>query len=608
MKKKLLEWLSLFLIGTVAILGGLLAGKASAAEQGDVITKMYVTNREGNPLTDEIDQWEQFRLNADFKLPNNTVKAGDTTTVSLPKEITFATSASFDVQDSSGNVVAKAVVDKDTKKVTLTYTDFVENHSDISGTFFFYIRADHTQITEKQQVPLNITVNNKVFPAGSFTFKGITVPKGEPIEKSGWQNASNPRIGQYYIAVNRANTNLKNTKIVDKLQGSYLNYVPGSFIIEKGKWVYENGDWALKNASTVTDQYPAKITGSSFSIDFGDLDADTGFAISYQVNIPYTPVDGEAFGNSATLTANNRSAQTVDSKYYFLAAGGQAEGYTYNVKIKKVNEQGQPLASAVFDLIRVKTGQTVGQLTTDNSGEATLGGLLKDAYILRETSAPKGYVKADDISVSADDFDTGSKTAQKTITNKAEVTTTTETSTTESSTVTTPETSSTTNTTTESTTLEDTTTENSTTTVTEGSTTTTEVLTETTDPTTTAVENVTTATSTTSAETTVSNTNTTSQSLSTSSSVRETSTTDQTTVIPQSSASTISSNVDKISSSTKRSAVEKTAAKTSSSQTKKSHKWGLPSTGEYASVYLSLLGLLLISAVGIYHYKKNSSL
>ncbi|MEK1367045.1 Cna B-type domain-containing protein, partial [Limosilactobacillus fermentum] len=47
--------------------------------------------------------------------------------------------------------------------------------------------------------------------------------------------------------------------------------------------------------------------------------------------------------------------------------------------------------------------------------------LLKDDYIIRETSAPSGYTLAKDVTVSADSFD--SKGATATITDKKAVTT-----------------------------------------------------------------------------------------------------------------------------------------------------------------------------------------
>ena len=135
---------------------------------------MYLTDSKGNELTSsDVDQWQEFRINVEFKLHNNEIKAGDTTDVQLPDVVTLASTGSFDIKDQDGNVVAKAVVDQQTKVVTITYEPYVETHSDVKGTFYFYVRADHNVIKKAKEVPIDITVEGKLFPAGKINFTGI---------------------------------------------------------------------------------------------------------------------------------------------------------------------------------------------------------------------------------------------------------------------------------------------------------------------------------------------------------------------------------------------------------------------------------------------------
>ncbi|MFX3762243.1 prealbumin-like fold domain-containing protein, partial [Streptococcus suis] len=74
-------------------------------------------------------------------------------------------------------------------------------------------------------------------------------------------------------------------------------------------------------------------------------------------------------------------------------------GYVYTIQVNKVNEAGESLSGAVFDVIRVRSGATVGQITTDASGKGTLGSLLNDEYILREVTPPTGYSLGEDVIV-----------------------------------------------------------------------------------------------------------------------------------------------------------------------------------------------------------------
>ena len=104
--------------------------------------------------------------------------------------------------------------------------------------------------------------------------------------------------------------------------------------------------------------------------------------------------------------------------YKILGAGGSGEGYSLSVEINKTDPDGNPLKDAVFDIIRVRSGATVGQITTDANGHAKLDGLLRDDYILHESMAPNGFEPAEDVNVLSADFDSGTKKASKTIIDK----------------------------------------------------------------------------------------------------------------------------------------------------------------------------------------------
>ena len=62
--------------------------------------------------------------------------------------------------------------------------------------------------------------------------------------------------------------------------------------------------------------------------------------------------------------------------------------------VKTDAENGRPLPGAVFGLYDTD-GQKLAELTTDGNGEATRHGLVKGAYVLKELSAPEGYVAED---------------------------------------------------------------------------------------------------------------------------------------------------------------------------------------------------------------------
>ena len=104
-----------------------------------------------------------------FKLPNS-IHKGDTSTITLPSDFTFNANLDFDVMSSDGNVVAKAHVDAATGKMTLTYTDYVESHSDITGKITAAIRIKTDKVTDYGKKTINLDVNGKLVPAGEINY------------------------------------------------------------------------------------------------------------------------------------------------------------------------------------------------------------------------------------------------------------------------------------------------------------------------------------------------------------------------------------------------------------------------------------------------------
>mgnify|MGYP000335275532 FL=1 len=400
------------------------APKSEAAVQSDVITKFEVTDENGNPLTGEVEKWQKIRVYGTFKLPDNQVHEGDTTVLELPDQFKFGDGiAPFDLKDANGQVVAKAVPNPRNRTVTLTYTKYVETHSGVKGRFYFYIRVNHEEYWQPQNIPVAINVSGKVPPHPTIKFKGVGVPHTYVLRKGSWQvsGGPNPVIG-YTINVNENNQVIQGGFIYDVLKTPGVAYNKSSIVIKKGTWVIENNQRVLKNPVDVTNQYPVnwKPDDSGFTINFGDISSSEGFEVGYTANIGYEPVDGEIFDNDIVLTGKNGQIKAQTEHFKFMKAGGQAEGYIFKIKIKKENEKGEPLKDAKFNVVRVRTNKVVGTLTTNASGEAEVGGLLRDEYKIIETDAPAGYKKlteAEAITVNPADFGSDS-IALKTIKNE----------------------------------------------------------------------------------------------------------------------------------------------------------------------------------------------
>ena len=389
-----------------------------AAKEIDAITQFSITDKDGKPLNKPLQQWERFKINGTFTLPNNEVQEGDYTTITLPKELVLVKSSDFDIVDKNGNVVARAAVDAENRTLKLTYTKYVEDKSDITGSFYFYTYINHDIVKEKKKVPIEIAVNRKVIKVGEPEFGGPTPPSQDNLIKSG--NFQSDSTITYDLVVNSSGKAIRDAKVTDILTTPKISYIRNSFKIYKGKWVIKDNRWVLQNRTDVTSQFTVKfLSDSSFSIRLGDIKAGEGYHVIYKAKPNYKLQNGEIIKNTATLwSSQTKIVETIRPNMY-LEAGGSAEGYVYSITLHKKDEtSGSPLAGAVFRVTRDRNGAVVGDFTTDSTGKVTIPNLLKDNYTIKEIKAPDGYqLIGKEIKVKPEDFGT-TKSITKDIVNK----------------------------------------------------------------------------------------------------------------------------------------------------------------------------------------------
>ena len=595
----------------------------------DTIKNVKVSNNEGGVLDWELKQWATFRLNAEFDLSGKNVKAGDQTIITVPDAI-IINSDNIEIKDINTNeVIAHAKLSADNKSITLTYTDYVEKHSDTHGSFFFYARVDFKKHPQQGEIPVEITINKETIPAGKVSFTGIGDGDPSLLSKTSWVNEGDKREVQYTISVNRTKQNVKSVTIEDHLKFTNASYVKDSIKVIKGKFSYETGEWVFSNRVDVTDQHKITVSedGQSFVVELGDMTEEDQYRISYNVRLNYEPVDGELLKNDATLKGEGVVVTEFTNAALVQIAGGAGVGYVYSINIHKVDEANQPLKGAKFKVVRQANNQVIGEYVSDDNGNIAVNKLLKDKYIITEVEAPSGYIIKDaDTEVNVDDFG-ADLSATKTIVNPKEeptTTTTTEEPTTSTTTTEAPTTSTTTTeapttTSTTTTTEEHKPTSSTTTTTEEPKTTSTTTTTTTEEPkttsstTTTTEEPKTTSSTTTTTEepkTTSSTTTTTEESKTTSSTTtttEEPKTTSSTTTTTEEPKTTSSTTTTTAESKTTSSTTTTTGEEPKSTVSTTTDKPELPNTGEGKGTLVTIIGFVtLISSIGaIAFLRKN---
>ena len=389
-----------------------------APKEIDAITKFSITDHNGKPLDKPLQQWEQFKIDGQFKLPNNDVHEGDYTTFKISENLVLVSTPNFDIKDKDGQVVARATIDPENRLLKLTYTKYVENKSDVSGSFYFYTYVNHHIVKEKKKVPLQITVNRNIVPIGEVEFGGLTPPSQKDLTKVG--NFKPDNTITYDITVNQSGKEIPDAKVTDILKTPNISYVKDSFEIYKGKWVIKDNRWVLENKKTVTTQFNVEfLSDSEFSIKLGKINKDEGYHIKYKAKANYKLQSGEVVENIASLWSSETKIIDSIAKTTYLEAGGSAEGYVYSITLHKKDEtSGSSLAGAVFRVTRDRNGAVVGNFTTDSTGKVTIPNLLKDNYTIKEIKAPDGYqLTGKEIKVKPENFNS-SKSYSLDISNK----------------------------------------------------------------------------------------------------------------------------------------------------------------------------------------------
>ncbi|MDK7121421.1 Cna B-type domain-containing protein [Lactobacillus paragasseri] len=388
-------------------------------------TSVDITITNQRSSTKEISGGGTTEFSFDFSVPDS-AKSGDTTTISLPDQLDFQRSQKFNIYAPDGKtVVATAVIDKPSKSLVLTYTDYVDSHDSISGHIDMQVTAATSEINKEETIPAEIKINGHTVTIDRSGIKHIP-SKGDTATdfwKYGYvdyDNNKNEII--YHVNINASMQSVSNVVISDSLASDGFSYVPGSFSISKGNWERNSENyWTLSNPQDVTSQYNIDInsSNSAYTVKLGNI--SEGYAIVYRVKSNHPLLNGELVENDVSYKSNKKVINSSINRVLYQEANGKANGYNYSLTINKEDESGAPLANAVFSVIRKSTNGVVGTITTGPDGKGTIYGLLKDDYIIRETSAPSGYTLAKDVTVSADSFD--SKGATATITNKKAVTT-----------------------------------------------------------------------------------------------------------------------------------------------------------------------------------------
>lgn len=254
------------------------------------------------------------------------------------------------------------------------------------------------ETTLENQVVDKVVSNEVTFKADEYsaTWEGsVNIPYGgEYVSKSGVQNDD---AIDWTIYINRGQSFIKNAVIYDEP-------TPNQIVLADSFHLYN----AAASADGSLTQTTELVKGEDYTLQLAN-DGSGQFVLKFT-----KPIENQAYILKYSSLIHAANGEIVSNKVKFEGDGitvgelttnkeiivrsssgsGSGTGVVGNLEIVKLDKEDQKksLKGAVFELSDVKGKQVTLQATTDEDGKAIFSKLLYGKYILKEITAPAGYV------------------------------------------------------------------------------------------------------------------------------------------------------------------------------------------------------------------------
>lgn len=245
---------------------------------------------------------------------NLEINEGDKVTFTLPKEVAFQTSFTFDVHNPENAVVGQATADSTAGTVTTVFNDYFKNHP-LNKQMSLKMDA---KWTDKVQSGKTVSANFNGTVVTAQIGKEQVIGKDELLSKWGSQDENDPTVINWTVRVNYARKVLNYVKIIDEMSENQKlidNYFEIKNIESLDPWIDKGSAMDLVKSISKSDH--------GFTITMDRL--DHMIYLNYKTKLINAVKDSTNPTNKVELKAETEG--TTSYSYVQLVGGkGDASG------------------------------------------------------------------------------------------------------------------------------------------------------------------------------------------------------------------------------------------------------------------------------------------
>lgn len=258
------------------------------------------------------------------------INEGDKVTFTLPKEVAFQTSFTFDVHNPENAVVGQATADSQAGTVTTVFNDYFKNHP-LNKQMSLKMDAKWTDKVESGK-PVTVNFNGTIVNA--TIGKEQEIGSDELLSKWGSQDENDPTVINWTVRVNYARKVLNYVKIIDEMSENQKlidNYFEIKNIESLDPWIDKGSAMDLVKSISKSDH--------GFTITMDRL--DHMIYLNYKTKLINAVKDSTNPTNKVELKAETDGATSYS---YVQLVGGRGDASGENKPVFEI-----PNEAPVYD-------------------------------------------------------------------------------------------------------------------------------------------------------------------------------------------------------------------------------------------------------------------